>query len=514
MMLAHRSPSDHVPSRRRISSAISKLSLHKMKALVSPSTALADSGSSDTDLSEFASDSSLSVSPPPCTILNPNSQTMKNYANQRSDKIPLRQPALFPASLNFSQQTISLFESNEEDTDDQENLNFYLNDLLRGPTQPEQNARNKDTKTPYTTASKQRSFPLPGFHKNSSSSDTKPKKSCNLPNSNSMPFHHSTPTKKSVRRAESFFFRAVKPSPSTATPKPPATTPEFEPREPDYSLEITSPVLEYSKFTVGHLLVERNRLLSLPTRLDSTAHVREIAQIGEKLSVQPLEAIPEQQSIASSPALSFDVNWSHTALLLMEPLPQQAAICPRIDMVLTSSPFFNSHQSTLSESSSSQDPGTPTTTETRGMGALLFPLLATPYATMTIPETPSTCVNSYYSDHTATLDATPHGQDKFAMSTGSPGIFNPLAMAYTQQQQQSLNTPIRRHYELLSPHQLPSPLPPTSHHTVSRGPGAEMLATLEFLSDLCLKSPAAFEEHDSLLERDSLAGDDHQNSPP
>jgi hypothetical protein len=43
-------------------------------------------------------------------------------------------------------------------------------------------------------------------------------------------------------------------------------------------------------------------------------------------------------------------------------------------------------------------------------------------------------------------------------------------------------------------------------HASTRGPGADMLATLEFLSDLCHKSPESLEEeHDSLLERASLA---------
>ncbi|OAV94099.1 hypothetical protein PTTG_11980 [Puccinia triticina 1-1 BBBD Race 1] len=177
-------------SRRRISSAISKLSLNKMRAFVSPSTVATHSDSPDSDQSEIASDSSLSVSPPPCPILNANSQTMKNYASQRSNKTPFREPALFPTSLNFSQQTIYLFESN--DTEDDENLNYYLNDLLLGPTDPSKNdQRHKDKIQEKPAKQNIKKFSLKAF-----------------PLTKSMSFQN--PGKGLIQRSESTFFRAAK----------------------------------------------------------------------------------------------------------------------------------------------------------------------------------------------------------------------------------------------------------------------------------------------------------------
>ncbi|WAQ81613.1 hypothetical protein PtA15_1A955 [Puccinia triticina] len=451
-------------SRRRISSAISKLSLNKMRAFVSPSTVATHSDSPDSDQSEIASDSSLSVSdPPPCPILNANSQTMKNYASQRSNKTPFREPALFPTSLNFSQQTIYLFESN--DTEDDENLNYYLNDLLLGPTDPSKNdQRHKDKIQEKPAKQNIKKFSLKAF-----------------PLTKSMSFQN--PGKGLIQRSESTFFRAAKPIPLASITQPaphPVAETEVRQKADDRPRKTLEPKSDYSQFS------ERARLRSLPTKLDTTQFKELVHR--EKLST-PLQVIPEQ-SIVSSPTLSTD---SQTALLAPE-ITDNQAICPRIDMILTSSPFFNNNPPTLSPHPT-QEPGTPNSSsgDTRGF---LFQTL-TPY-TYAPPETPTTCVNSVSASHH--LQATPHG--KFAMSTGSPGIFSlPTPCS------QPLRTPVRRQYSLLSPHYIPSPLPPrdsASHSQASRGPGADMLATLEFLSDLCQKSPEYMEEHDSLLERASL----------
>ncbi|KAA1124382.1 hypothetical protein PGTUg99_029718 [Puccinia graminis f. sp. tritici] len=470
-MQAHLSTPDSNP-RRRLSSAISKLSLNKMKAFVSSSTIAPNLSSPGTDQSENASDSSLSVSPPPCPILHANSQTMKNYASQRSNKTPFREPALFPTSLNFSQQTIYLFESNEGEDD--ENLNFYLNDLLLGPSEPATSDQGHKDQTPEKTT-KQRSFHLSGRHIKSK------KFSLNaFPLTKSVSFQNHG--KGLIKRSESTLFRAAKPSALTAssqTASHPVAEPEVLPKKEDLPRKISDPITDYSKFS------ERTRLLSLPTKLD-TAQIKQTMP-KEKLPT-PLEAIPEQSNV-SSPTFSTD---SHTALLTPQRFENEA-ICPRIDMILTSSPFFNNNNSTLSPALN-QEPGTPIL-HSRNTNGCLFQTL-TPY-TFAAPETPTTCVNSISAHQ---HQATPHG--KFAMSTGSPGIFNlPTPCS------QPLRTPVRRQYSLLSPHYLPSPLPPrdsSSHGQASRGPGADMLATLEFLSDLCQKSPEYLEEQDSLHERASI----------
>ncbi|KAH9466250.1 hypothetical protein Pst134EB_001308 [Puccinia striiformis f. sp. tritici] len=474
IMQGHLSTPDSGP-RRKISSAISKLSLHKMKAFVSPSAATNTSDAHDTDDSAIASDSSLSVSPPPCPILNANSQTMKNYASQRSNKTPFREPALFPTSLNFSQQTICLFESGEDD--EEENLNFYLNDLLLGPTESTKNDdRHPKDKTSETTT-KQRSFHFPAFH----GSHIKSKKFTlkAFPMSKSMSFQNSG--REVIKRSQSSFFGGGK-THALAADTQPAFNPFVETKvitkEEDYSQVISSPVLSHTKSP------ERNRVLSLPAKLDTT-FIKEMMH-KERLAAQ-LAVIPEQ-SPAPSPRFSSD---SQTALLGPVPV-ENKAICPRIDMILTSSPFFNNNHPTLSPIPN-QEPGTPRSYSQNTNGCLFHAL--TP-CTFAAPETPTTCVNSC----SAHQQATPHG--KFALSTGSPGIFN-LLTPYSHPPR----TPIRRQYSLLSPHNLPSPLPPrdaSSLNPASRGPGADMLATLEFLSDLCQKSPEYLEEHDSLLERASI----------
>jgi hypothetical protein len=170
---------------------------------------------------------------------------------------------------------------------------------------------------------KQRTSYLPG---KSTSEMTQNKKMTRdaLPSSQSLTFH--TPAKSPIKRPDSsFFHRAVKTSLSSSTPTPKLSKlrpdPQFARRETDYAIEITSPVPEFSHFSVSsHILFprigfpvrgrltiyltfikERNRLLSLPTRLECT-QAKPMVPVSK-----PLQVIPEQ-SMVSSPTLSFDVS--------------------------------------------------------------------------------------------------------------------------------------------------------------------------------------------------------------
>ncbi|KAI8449305.1 hypothetical protein BY996DRAFT_116033 [Phakopsora pachyrhizi] len=63
----------------------------------------------------------------PAPILHSNAKTMRNYDRQRSSKTPLRVPGAFPANKNFSQQLYCYFEEgDEEETDFNDFLTYIL----------------------------------------------------------------------------------------------------------------------------------------------------------------------------------------------------------------------------------------------------------------------------------------------------------------------------------------------------------------------------------------------------
>lgn len=72
----------------------------------------------------------------PFPLLFSNSETMRRYDNQRCNKVPFRSPAVFPANLNFSQRTIHVFGSSEEETEDEysnENRGKVVRGLSESP---------------------------------------------------------------------------------------------------------------------------------------------------------------------------------------------------------------------------------------------------------------------------------------------------------------------------------------------------------------------------------------------
>ncbi|POW23359.1 hypothetical protein PSHT_00222 [Puccinia striiformis] len=426
-----------------------------MKAFVSPSAATNTSDAHDTDDSAIASDSSVSHVPQTSGPSHPGSSiwsyflviaiclsaTLSDSQCQLANHEELCQPKISSTSANKP----FLFESGEDD--EEENLNFYLNDLLLGPTESTKNDdRHPKDKTSETTT-KQRSFHFPAFH----GSHIKSKKFTlkAFPMSKSMSFQNSG--REVIKRSQSSFFGEPAFNPFVET--------KVITKEEDYSQVISSPVLSHTKSP------ERNRVLSLPAKLDTT-FIKEMMH-KERLAAQ-LAVIPEQSPAPSPSNLSPDRYDPHILSVFQQQPPYS---------ITDSEPGTRDAQVVFTE-----------------YNGCLFHAL-TP-CTFAAPETPTTCVNSC----SAHQQATPHG--KFALSTGSPGIFN-LLTPYSHPPR----TPIRRQYSLLSPHNLPSPLPPrdaSSLNPASRGPGADMLATLEFLSDLCQKSPEYLEEHDSLLERASI----------
>ncbi|MBW0507427.1 hypothetical protein O181_047142 [Austropuccinia psidii MF-1] len=480
-------PSSKPKPRQRLSMVMRKMSTKKMGAGGALARSLVKENTQSTltdqqNLQNFDNIKEVPATPKRSRpLLRSNTQTMQMYDFQRSDTIPLRVPGLFPANLNFTQKTFCLLgNSNQEDAG--RDCNCYMEELLGTPQSlpSPPNSKEKVNTTPTKNAIPLLPEKLSQLHSNFKARTNslnfylKSKKSFNALMKNQAPkspplfsnqtFSHSFKSSKKVNSKDGTL------SPNLG---------EQAPWDHQDSTRIIAPQTKLTEIEKMSLCSKTPTSSSLKTfEHQQVIPPKDHPKIPEGFDVVPITVVGSTDKAPTTPEFSLN-----------------STECPKLQIVLDSSPLFRNEAAQFEFWS----PNTESTSSNNGTPSYAsYSSHATTPSTSTskTPETPTTFLGSPIPGTQC------NPESKFSWATGSPGIINrrTLPSGSEIRLNNNLQIALQRSPSLTSP---VSQRVSWNQKPGTRGPGADMLAALELLAELCQNSQSCLEDKESSFEYQS-----------